>query len=191
MGPQLYRVKGVLAKVGSNRKVILQGVHGSLQATEHAHSKWVEEEAPDGAAGGVGGSGASFVPGRNRSCQVVLIGKDIGKRRAALEASCSEAASLSLRAVSAALQGPDPHKPPDMRVLLAAVLAGIMLTPQKDMDEWALHWNPFGLGEYAAHPGLRTPLVVVVRWRWAVLVLAMGLSLWSYRRGIAAAQQEK
>ena len=187
MGPRLYRVKGVLAKSGSDSKIILQGVHGALQVTEHAHSTWAKENEE---VRGDGGSAANFVPGRSRMCQVVLIGKDVGQRRAALEGSCSAAASLPLRAVSAALQGPDPHKPPDVRVLLVAVLAGIMLTPQEQVDDWAMHWNPFGLGAYAAHPGLRTPLVLVVRWRWAVLVLALGLVVWFYRLKLRRQQKQ-
>ena len=180
MGPLLYRVKGVLAKAGSDSKIILQGVHGALQISEHAHSKWAKEEELN-SKNGDQEARATFVPGRSRLCQVVLIGKDIGQRRAALEESCSAAALLPLRAVSAALQGPDPHKPPDVRVLLVAVLAGVMLTPQEQMDEWALNWNPFGLGIYAAHPGLRTPLVLVVRWRWAALVVALILAVWFHR----------
>ena len=77
-----------------------------------------------------------------------------------------------------------------MRVLLVAVLAGIMLTPQEQVDDWAMHWNPFGLGAYAAHPGLRTPLVLVVRWRWAVLVLALGLVVWFYRLKLRRQQKQ-
>ena len=68
MGPQLYRVKGVLAKVGSDRKVIVQGVHGALEATEHTHSRWPRE--PEGDGDGDGAGHAS-----ERVCQVVLIGK--------------------------------------------------------------------------------------------------------------------
>ena len=112
MGPLLYRIKGVLARAGSDRKVILQGVHGSLEATDHAHSRWPPE-------------GSKATSGE-RICQVVLIGKDIGRRRAALEASCSAAAELPLRAVSAKLQGgPDAHAPPHIALMFWLLLAVI------------------------------------------------------------------
>ena len=177
MGPQLYRVKGVLAREGTDKKIIMQGVHGNLEAREHQYSEW-PAAAGDGSGAGDEGSGGDGDSGREaeaqsqqqRVCQVVLIGKDVGQRRQALEESCSAAAKLPLRAVFAELQGPDPHAPPNVRWLLAVLVVALMLRPQEEMAQWAQNFDPFGLGSVADATGARTLLVLLVQWRWLILV---------------------
>jgi G3E family GTPase len=99
-GDDLWRVKGVVSVVGEPNKYVLQGVHQLVEVHSRIDSKWVE-----GAPASKGG----------RRCQIVLIGKDLGARRAALETSASEAFGFPLRVFNEDLQGPDPHAMPDIR----------------------------------------------------------------------------
>ena len=104
-GDSLWRVKGVVAVAGEPNKHVLQGVHKLLEVRPREDSTWVEGAPP--AEGG-------------RRCQIVLIGKDLSARRAALEASATEAFGFPLRVFNEDLQGPDPHAMPDIRPMLVS-----------------------------------------------------------------------
>lgn len=87
MGGDLYRVKGVLAKAGERRKLILQGVQGMIDVQVHQHSEWPGDDPA------------------SRRLQVVLIGREVRQKRDELEKGCSSAAGVALRAEAAQLEG--------------------------------------------------------------------------------------
>lgn len=148
-GDDLWRIKGVVAVVGEPNKHVLQGVHQLLEIHPRTDSTWDENASPS--QGG-------------RRCQIVLIGKDLAPRRAALEASASETFGFPLRMFREELQGPDPHAMPDIRPLLVIIVAMLFLQADSLLHDGTLERRL---------PASLVPLVTAgIAYRWWILGLA-------------------
>ena len=153
-GDDLWRVKGVVAVPGEPNKHVLQGVHKLVEVHPRTDSTW-EEGAPPGKGG--------------RRCQIVLIGRDLAPRRAALEASASEAFGFPLRMFKEELRGPDPHAMPDIRPILAIGVGALFFQADSLLKEGALE---------SRVPGVLVPLATAaIVYRWWILAVLLAVFL--------------
>lgn len=154
-GDDLWRVKGVVAVKGSRHKHVLQGVHRLLDVHSRPDSLWVDDAPPN-----VGG----------RRCQIVLIGRELAKRRKELELSATEAFGFPLRVFQKELQGPDPHAFPDVRPIMLVALVACLLGADGATDRGGTveRWLPAAALPAAAE---------LILWRWHLSVAAAALWL--------------
>ena len=150
-GDDLWRVKGVVAVRGCENKYVLQGVHKLLSVHSREDSRWVEH-APANKGG--------------RRCQIVLIGRNMSGRRAALEASATAAFGFPLKMFNEELQGPDPHAMPDLRPMALVGLAAAFISADGALA-------PGGMLDGRV-PEAMAPLVSsAIAHRWEGLVVAV------------------